>query len=298
MPRPEKLPGAIVLLAGVFLAAGAVAADPEEGEAPAWAKDRLPSRITPFVGRHGLPEPWSKRAKPLGTSVAGIDRWQANHFVVYRPETAEFLDTSYTPLKVNYRPGLLPGYEKVAARYTLPGQSDREKAVALLTRAMPAVFRHPTIPPLGKPVRADRNLADEELLATGCGFCNEQARVYVRLCQVVGIPARMVFLFYADNRTGHVVAEFYADGQWSMADNSWYCVFRAPGGKLLSAAELHRTASSPEIADRVYQARFAEILKLGDADFGSEPANARKLLAQRTSDGLSIFGVLNYPLPH
>ena len=63
------------------------------------------------------------------------------------------------------------------------------------------------------------------LLKSGAGWCNEQAHVFVRLCQVADIPAHMVFLFYADNRSGHVVAEFHADGRWAMADTSWLCVF-------------------------------------------------------------------------
>jgi hypothetical protein len=41
-------------------------------------------------------------------------------------------------------------------------------------------------------VDGNRNLDDEALLASGCGWRNEQARVFIRLCQVNGIPARML----------------------------------------------------------------------------------------------------------
>ena len=80
-------------------------------------------------------------------NVVGLDRWQANHFIVYRKETAEFLDHEYTPTKVEYHPGLFPSLEKIVAEFTTPGQTDRQKAIALLTKAMPKYLLHPTVPP-------------------------------------------------------------------------------------------------------------------------------------------------------
>ena len=265
---------------------------------PDWAKEQVPEHIRPFMGRAGLPEPQRSKKGPLGDAVQGIDRYHANHFVVYGPETAEFLYREYTPLKVGYKKGLLPAYENVAAEHTGGLTSDREKAVALL-RAMPKILKHPTMPPCGKHVRADRGLLDEPLLASGAGFCNEQARVFVRLCQVLDIPARLVFLFYADNRTGHTIAEFYADGHWSMADTSWFCVFPAADGHLLSAAEAHDKGPNHERVQAVYRERFEELLKLSDAELGRDDGEPRKGLEERlkTPDLLGTFGLMNYPLP-
>ena len=280
----------LVISLGCWSAAAvspARAAD-DEGQAPAWAQQRLPDWIKPsFLGKHGLPEPWCSRPGPLATAVGGIDRWQANHFIVYRPETAKFLYSKYTPTKVEYHKGLFPALEKIVAQYTKPGQSDREKAMALLTKAMPAHLPHPEVPPLGLRVATNRAMSDEALFASGCGWCNEQTRVYIRLCQIAGVPARMIYLFFSDGKMGHVVTEFYADGHWCMADSSWICVFPdgAPGisgsGRLLSAAELHVPAKLPLVA-RIYMARWKQILQ--DSKDPAErclPRRAKRRFARR-----------------
>ena len=286
---------------------------------PEWAKDRLPAAILPYVGARGLPPPFAQRTKPLGDAVAGIDRWQANRFIAYRPETADFLYRSYTPLKVAYRKGTLPRYEKCVERTTRGLATARERAVALLTRALPREFRHPTMAPLGKPCRADRALLDEPLLASGTGFCNEQARVFTRLCHVAGIPARIVHLFYADRRTGHTIAEFHADGRWSMADASWFCVFPAADGHLMSAAQCHEKGEARRHVGKAYVARFQQIVALSDEDLvgqhftdtrdperrarqvAARAAKTRERLRSRTAqelgDQLWAFAIINNPLP-
>ena len=276
----------------------------EEGQAPAWAQERLPDWLKPsFLGKHGLPEPWCSLPGPLAMGVGGIDRWQANHFIVYRPETAKFLYSEYTPTKVEYPQGLFPALEKIVAQYTAPGQSDREKAIALLTKALPEHLLHPEVPPLGPRVATNRAMDDEALFASGCAWCNEQTRVYIRLCQIAGIPARMIYLFYSDDKKGHVVTEFYADGHWCLADSSWICVFPDEHGRLLSAAELHVPASKP-LVRRVYMARWKEILRASKAPSdqqllaqGEEAIRKKEEFGPSKADQFGCFGVLNYPLP-
>ena len=284
----------------IFTARGAS----EEGEAPAWAKQRLPDWLKPsLLGKHGLPEPWCSRPGPLAVGVGGIDRWQANHFIVYRRETAKFLYGEYTPTKVDYHKGLFPALERIVAQYTTPDQTDRQKAVALLTEAMAKHLLHPEVPPVGPMVATNRALDDEALLASGCAWCNEQARVYIRLCQIAGVPARMIYLFYSDGKMGHVVAEFYADGRWCMADSSWICVFPDDRGRLLSAAELHTPEAKP-LVERIYMARWTEILKHSsdpsDREFATKGPDAirkKKEFGPSKADQFGCFGVLNYPLP-
>jgi hypothetical protein len=287
---------------------------------PAWAKDSLAPELQPYVGKFGLPDPFRQRQGPLGKGVAGIDRWQANRFIVYRPETARFLDSQYTPVRVDYKRGSLPSYEKLVDEYTRGRTTDCDKALALLTRAMAERFPHPTMPPLGPPCRADRALLDEDLLKSGCGFCNEQARVYVRLCQVAGIPARMVYLFYSDKRTGHTIAEIYLDGHWAMADASWFCVFPGADGRWMSAAECHEEGPNRLRVGEAYVARMKQIIALDDERLvgrhvlpegdsaarrqkvAAEAAKVRTGLREKTArflgDQLWKFGILNYPLPH
>ena len=113
---------------------------------------------------------------------------------------------------------------------------------------------------------------DETLFASGSLWCNEQARVYIRLCQIAGIPARMIYLFYSDGNSGHVVAEFFADGHWCMADSTWICVFPDDNGRLLSRRSCTRRPR-PTV-QRAYLARWTEILQ-----HSNKPSD--KLLAAR-----------------
>jgi len=285
-------------------------------DCPAWAKEELPPSILPYRGRNGMPSPFKERTYPLAMSVRGVDRYHANQFVMYRPETARYLYTDYTPLEVRYRPGLLPTYEKLAAEITTPDQSPLEKAVSLLIHGA-SRLRHPHMPPYGPEVRPDRNCDDESLLQSGVGPCNEQARVFIRLCQVCGIPARVIQLFYSDTKSGHCIAEFYAEGEWRMADASWFCVFPNANGQLLSAKECHDRGEGQKCAGLAYFQRIQELLAFSPEALGLEEKfvsdqgepnhlgetniqNWTRISAQSAqtlATELHCFGVMNYPLP-
>ena len=284
-------------------------------EPPAWVMAEAPEKYRGFLGKQGLPEPYKSRERPLGEATRFIDFWQANHFLVYRPETAEFLYSDYSSTETpEYVKGALPMFERLVDEHCHAMVGDRDKAVALLREAMPKLLFHPYVPPLGPLAPGDRGLGDEELLESRIGWCNEQARVFVRLCQVAGIPARMIFLFYADKETGHVVAEFYADGRWSMADCTYFAVFPAADGHLMSAAECHRGAGGLE-AGQEYGRRYQRILRMSDDEIAGRKfahiaddarrngeirtaaAGARGQFQDKTPDAFWEFGVLNYPLP-
>ena len=267
---------------------------------PEYAKEKLADWLEPFIGRKGLPAPWNQTPAILAPGVAGLDRWQANRFVVYRPETAKFIYTEYTPLAVNYRTGIFPLIEKTAEECTRNCKTDTEKAVALLTGVFGTRLKHPTVVPKGPDVPTNRDAGDDELLASGCAWCNEQARVFVRLCQASGIPARIVHLFYGDDKTGHTIAEFYADGRWVMADASYVCVFPAKDGHLMSAAECHEKANHPLIAD-TYTKRLQAVARMTDEQLGGakEAAAFRDDVLRHAAyiADLKAFAVINHPLP-
>ena len=275
-------------------------AEHDPPDCPAWAKETHPDWVTPYVGVNGVPAKWRPKGKPFGSYTERIDRYQANHFIYYGPQTAEYLYGAYTPLSVGYREGALPSFEALAAKHTAGCKTDTEKAVALLL-AMPGFFRHPTMPPLGPRVPANRGLEDEALLATGSGFCNEQARVLIRLCQVCGIPARMIHLF----GQGHTVAEFCADGQWALADASNFFVVPGADGGLLSAAQCHDGAEGQRRYAETKCRRMRELLTMSDEELGyTNPATAtrwRESTLKLSADELAVrdigFGVINYPLP-
>ena len=270
-------------------------------DTPPWARVAVPKWVKPFQGVNGAPEKFRSKKGYYGGPCAGIDRYQANHFVWYTPETATFLYTDYTPTQVNYKPGTLPGYEAVAKKYTAGCKTETEKALALLKRAMPEACRHPGMPPLGPPTRADRNLDDEALLASGSGWCNEQARVFIRLCQVSGIQARMIHL-YGQN---HTIAEFHADGQWAQADASNLFVAADKTGRLLSAAECHDGGVNQRYYAEALVKRTRELCSWSFTELGfADEASAQKwrdaaaqMQVDERATRLINFGVMACPLP-
>ena len=272
-------------------------------DCPAWAKETLPDWLKPYMGKNGLPEPYhSQRGALSDPDVIGLDRYQANNFIVYRAETASYIYNDYTPLKVDYKPGTLPTYEKVSAKYTAGCTTDTEKAVALLTKALVDVFRHTGMPPVfGKPVKPDRGLEDEPLLISAGGWCSEQARVFIRLCEVNGIPARMIHLF----GQSHTIAEFYADGRWALADASFFFVVPGKDGKLLSAADCHDQAEGQRYYALAKQKRIMELIAMSDQELNLDANAAAKFREQSRkfdADQLAarkdlVFGVINTPLP-
>ncbi|MCX7012524.1 MAG: hypothetical protein NTW86_08180 [Candidatus Sumerlaeota bacterium] len=268
---------------------------------PDWWMEQLPEWVEPYVGRKGLPAPWNETDVILAPGVGPLDRWQANRFIVYRPETAKFLYEEYTPLQVKYRKGSSPLVEKVAEEYARGCKTDTDKAVSILTKAFPDKLRHPTAPPTGPNVKPNRNLSDDELLASGCAWCNEQARVFCAMCHALGIPARIIHLFYTDGKTGHTIAEFYADGRWAMADASYDLVFPGADGKLMSAAQCHDMANHGFVTT-AYHKRIMEICQLPDDKFlgGAKEAAEVRAAAGRLADYLSTLGsfaVINHPCP-
>lgn len=264
---------------------------------PAWAREQLPAWVEPFVGRRGMYEPWNRKQGILAPRVAGLDRWQANRFINFRPETAEFLYGSYTA-KPHYVTGTFPQLEAAVKPYRSLA-TDTEKAVALLTKVM-ASMRHPVAPPAGPMVGTGRNLGDEALFLSNCGWCNEQARAFIAMCHILGIPARIIHLFYADNVTGHTIAEFYADGRWAMADASYLVVFPGRDGQLMSAAECHLQQNRPLI-DAAYRTRYQQIAAMSDDDLGGrEKAAAFRAkidTAWQEPANLDWFAVINHFTP-
>ncbi len=264
--------------------------------------------LQPFRGRNGIGRLPGRtfKTEPLATNVRGIDRYHANQFLVYCPETAAFLYDGYTPLTLNYRAGTLPAYETLAAEASAGCHTETETVRALLEKGAARV-RHPYGPPCGPLVGSDRNLDDEALLRSRAGWCNEQARVFIRLCHVRGIPARIVQLFYSDLTTGHCIAECFADGRWCMADCSCFILFPDADGHYQSAAECHDGGEGQLRCGRTYRSRMQALLALSDAElnFAHPEDNARwraKIARENKSDEIRAakmlhFGIINYPLP-
>ena len=67
------------------------------------------------------------------------------------------------------------------------------------------------------PSPPDRALPEEDIIESGWGWCNEQARVLVGLAQVAGVPGRLVGIYSSAGPKGHMSTELYVEGKWAWA---------------------------------------------------------------------------------
>ena len=279
--------------------------DYDPPDCPRWAKEEVPSWVLRFRGVNGLPDesrPHFSGANAPG--VAGVDRYQANQFIPYRPETAAWLYEGYTSLEVKWQEGYLPTLRRIAMEATSGATSPEEKALRLLYTVCRRLL-HPRVPPVGDAVPGDRNLDEEALIASGTGWCNEQSRVFVRLCQAAGVPARLVHYFYSEFPAGHTVAEFHDGGRWCLTDATYGVVFRGPEGRLLSAADCLDGAEGEAIWNRVSGEFANHTLRIGrhllarDAATGRDDGSLalRRTICPELNRRLHTFAVMNYPLP-
>jgi len=166
-------------------------------------------------------------------AVEGIDLDQPMNAILVTDETIPILyGPDYSPTRLRYIPGSRPMLEKIAAG--LPDSTERERANA----AMAWIIEHVPHPYMNGFVAKNRALTEEELIESGAGWCNEQARIFIALCEVMGIPGRMCFLGHRNGLCGHATAEAYIDGKWAWFDPTFNVRVELPDGTLGTAAEL------------------------------------------------------------
>jgi len=274
-------------------------------ECPGWLLGKYPEWVEPWRGINGLPEVWRKTfAGANALNVTGVDRLQANQFVVHRAETADYLERDFTALEVDYVVGTFPELEAIAAGCRENSARPQSWIDAFLAEIRDRVV-HPEVPPASAPVDAGRNFSEVEILASGGGWCNEQARIFIRLCQISGIPARMVHYFYSNFRSGHTVAEYRDPAGWCLVDATYGCHYRTPNGLPLSAASCHDGGEGQKRYGEIMHQRIVELQQ--DAAAMIDPSAlgriARWLETNRDStpsfqsSRLHTYGVINYPLP-
>ncbi|MEU6411994.1 transglutaminase family protein [Microbispora sp. NPDC046933] len=183
------------------------------------------------------------------TPVAGIDLDQARGQLRLAPETEPLLYGAPPPA-ITYVPGARPRLEPVVA--ALPAGSPREFAVAA-NRWVNAHVTHPHHLP--ERIPPDRALAEEQIIASGSGWCNEQARVLVALAGLRGVPGRLCFAVHANLRCGHTAVELFLDGGWAFFDPTFGVFAESPDGRLAEAREL--AGAARESADLAYREPLA-----------------------------------------
>ena len=80
---------------------------------------------------------------------------------------------------------------------------------------------------------------EEQIVVRGSDWCMDVARVASAMCQVAGVPARLVSLFnLSQAHSGHKIIEAFSEGVWGAADPLNGLVYRHPDGKPATTWEL------------------------------------------------------------
>lgn len=182
-------------------------------------------------------ELWYKRVLAFYGKVGGVDMEIIEEMIPLNEITADYMYTKYTPLKIKYKKGSRPLLENVVSETIKQGMSEREKALKLMIRC-----RDNYLKGLAKPdIFYGGN--EEELLKRGAIMCNEISRVFVCLCQIAGLPARL----HGSHITGHMTAEVYANKKWRWIDPRFGVAPVLSNNQPVSAWELFK---NPEIFDK------------------------------------------------
>lgn len=153
-------------------------------------------------------EMWLERVLGFYGEAGGVDVEVIDDQIALNERTAEYLYSDYTPLEIGYVCGSRPMLEALADEHAREAMSQRDKALALMRRvrdnqdhglAAPGLFCGGT---------------EEELLKRGAVMCNEVSRLYVCLCQIAGLPARL----HCSHISGHMMTEVCAAGKWGWID--------------------------------------------------------------------------------
>lgn len=150
--------------------------------------------------------------------------------VILCPQTYDYLYGAFTPLRTRYTKGSRPALESVVSECTRDAATERERALALMRLCRDLYLKEP-----GRDFKTYvYGGTEEQLLEKGEILCECLGRLYVALCEVAGIPARVVM----HDIGGHITAEAFVDGSWAYIDPRLgvYCV--KPDGALASTLDL------------------------------------------------------------
>ncbi|MFH1614976.1 MAG: transglutaminase-like domain-containing protein [Planctomycetota bacterium] len=220
--------------------------------------------------------------------VAGLDLIQALNRIEVADVGVDFLYDNYTISKVFYKTGSRPKLEQIAARVTENCTGELEKVWALarfIPQELPwaGVFTKKT----GRALPSDRNMTEEQLLESGFAWCNEQARVFCALTQIIGIPSRLIFAS-SNAGWGHVTSEVLLASGWMLVDQTMGFCFEKQGKPVRATDVYHDEQIRSYFAQPYKQALLAVRDKI------AESSNAGLLIAENPIDCFINIAVHNH----
>ena len=242
--------------------------------------------LTPYIAK-GFPGGFDQAL--AGVSVVGLDREQTLGQVRLCSETEPVLyGSEFSPRRIQYISGTRPDIESIATSFG--GEEVRSRA----GEAMTWVYRNVAHPHIAGPLAPDRDLSEEQIIESGIGWCNEQVRVFIALCEVMELPARICFLFHRNGVTGHTAAEVLVDGRWAFMDVTFNVWVVLTDGQLAEGRDL--SGSCRDLAHQAYGPALREHYEYV-RPFVEESPGWRKSDRpdpDRGGDLLDTLGICNY----
>jgi transglutaminase-like putative cysteine protease len=132
-----------------------------------------------------------QRFKP---PVKGIDLFQSMNYIALKDVSVDFIYGNYSSSTICHVPGSRPVLEKLARSLRIrPHNAYRQTAALAKYVAEEVLWAGFYERKTGHKLAPDRNMTEEQILRSGYGWCNEQARLFSALTQICGIPSRLVF---------------------------------------------------------------------------------------------------------
>lgn len=224
-------------------------------------------------------------------SVSGIDLEHSLNYIALADVSPDFIYDKYTGGRAIYTAGSRPVLEGLAAELTggISGELERiEKLTGFVANNVKwAGYYHQA---MGHKLAVNRNLKEEELIASGYAWCNEQARLLCALTQVIGMPSRLVFVG-ARSGEGHVVVEVLTSRGWLLVDESFGFLF-INDGRVVDAYNVWHNKKNREYFGPVYKRLCTGLTrKLGKALLKDEFSMSQMA---DPIDGFEILGYHNY----
>ncbi len=224
-------------------------------------------------------------------AVGGIDLEHALNYISLADVSLDFIYDKYTSGRLIYTAGSRPVLEGLAMNLIggITGELEKiEKLTGFVAeKVLWAGYYHKA---MGHRLAYNRNLSEEDLIASGYGWCNEQARLLCALTQIIGIPSRIVFAG-ARKGGGHVVVEVLTDKGWLLVDQSFGYPF-INNGEIADAYNVWHNKKNHDYFKGVYKKIYAKITKeLGKAILDDEFSMSQMA---NPLDGFEILGYHNY----
>ena len=196
-----------------------------------------PPEIAKYVGEAQFGPAYEIMLAGDANAPGSVVRKLSQRMIRLHAATADYLYGSYTPTTLRYQPGSRPELERFL-RTAIKGATAPEETVDGVVRWCAAIAE----------AADDLSLddlrmggAEEAIVERGTDWCTDLSRVGCVLCQVAGLPARLVYLFNTEAAySGHVIVEVRRQGRWGCVDVVNGVVYRHDDGSPASTWELKR----------------------------------------------------------